>query len=285
MHFVRTPGLQVEEVSDGYLVLMSDRSEVLHLTGDEVDAFDLAGSGCDDVPEQLATSMAALVQLGLVTTDSWSRRKVLQLGGAAAAASVAIIALPSVAAAASGPGGGGGTTTLPTGPQQLLVNPSFDDGTTGWTAPDGFQTFNGNTGRRPAISGGQLHLATGTSGGPSGALTGENDVSQMVSVPPLGAYSQIVAETQVVKGPGPSTFAFKVTFYSNGTNLGFIRTPGSGTTTAPATPTIETLTLLAADFAGFSTITDVEVMVTGTDGLYWGGNYGPIFDYITLTVG
>lgn len=45
--------------------------------------------------------MAGLVELGLVRTDVWSRRRVLQLGGAASAATVAVIALPGIAAAAS----------------------------------------------------------------------------------------------------------------------------------------------------------------------------------------
>lgn len=118
MGFHCTYGLHVEIVDDGYLVLAPARTELLHLTGAESDAFALARSGCNTVPDELTGTMAGLIELGIVETDTWTRRRVLQLGGAAAAAAVAVIALPEVAAAGSPPGGGTSTstttTTLPT---------------------------------------------------------------------------------------------------------------------------------------------------------------------------
>lgn len=181
--------------------------------------------------------MAALVELRLVTTDAWSRRKVHQLGGAAAAASIAIIALPSVAAAASGSGdGGGGTTsTLPNG-GQLLVNPSFDDGTTGWSAPAGFGSSS-----LPTVSSGQLRLTYGF--GPLGSESNtRNNVSQKVTIPSISSATQLVAATQVAGWDGGfgvvGSSAFEVTFYDSADSvLTMLHTPASGQLPVPTTPT------------------------------------------------
>ncbi len=108
MGFAIRRGLHIEEVDPGYLVLDPSGEHVWRLEGDQVEAFELARSGVEEVPEALEQAMAGLITLGIVETNRWSRRRVLQLGGAAAAAGVAVIALPSVAAAAS-PGGGTGT--------------------------------------------------------------------------------------------------------------------------------------------------------------------------------
>lgn len=112
MAFMTIPGLHVETIDTGHLVLVPGRDDVVHLTGHESEAFELARAGTDTVPDHLAEAMAGLVTLGVVVTSDWSRRKVLQLGGAAAAAGIVTIALPSIAAASS-PGGGG---TDPGGP-------------------------------------------------------------------------------------------------------------------------------------------------------------------------
>lgn len=108
---------QVEQVDAGFLVWRPGRHEVVHLTGPEAEAFALARRGSAEVPASLTAAMAGLVTLGVVETDVWSRRRVLQLGGAAAAATVAVVALPGIAAAGSPPDGptttGGSTTTVP----------------------------------------------------------------------------------------------------------------------------------------------------------------------------
>ncbi len=112
MSFTVHDVLYVEEVDEGFLVLdpAVDANRVHELHGPRAEAFALARTGVDDVPDELAPAMAGLVHLGLVRTDTWSRRRILQLGGAATAAAVGIIALPGVAAAASTPG----TTAPPT---------------------------------------------------------------------------------------------------------------------------------------------------------------------------
>jgi len=107
MSFSLNHDLHVETVDTAHLVLVPGRDEVLRLTGLEAEAFALARSGTDTVPDRLAPAMAGLVEAGIVTTDRWSRRTVLRLGGAAAAAGIATIALPGVAAA------GSPTTTTP----------------------------------------------------------------------------------------------------------------------------------------------------------------------------
>ncbi|MBS1847286.1 MAG: hypothetical protein JST73_03325, partial [Actinobacteria bacterium] len=107
--------LKVERVGETLLVLPPRANEVLQLQGLDAEAFELAERGVDVVPGHLAAAMAGLVELGLVQTDAWSRRRVLQLGGAAAAAAVTVVALPSVAAAASGTG-----TTTPPAPRPAI---------------------------------------------------------------------------------------------------------------------------------------------------------------------
>lgn len=101
MAFSLTDGLHVEQVDHGFLVLVPGRDEVVQLNGADAAAFSLASDGIDIVPESMESSMAGLIELGIVRSDTWSRRRVLQLGGAAAAAAVVVVALPTVAAAAS----------------------------------------------------------------------------------------------------------------------------------------------------------------------------------------
>lgn len=111
MSFNISAEVHVEQVDDGYLVLRPGTDDVLHLRGDQAAALFAARSAdTGAIPASLTEAMAGLVELGVVETDEWSRRRVLQLGGVAAAGAIAVIALPSVAAAASGPGP---TTTTP----------------------------------------------------------------------------------------------------------------------------------------------------------------------------
>ncbi len=112
------PDLQIEALDDGYLILRPGHHDVVRLVGDQIEAFDLAREGVADVPDHLQPAMAGLVELGIVRSDTWSRRRVIQLGGAAAAAAATVVALPGVAAAASTPGTsttGNPPTTAPAG--------------------------------------------------------------------------------------------------------------------------------------------------------------------------
>lgn len=114
MRFDARADLHVEALDGDRLVLVPGQDHVLHLQGADAEAFVLAQQGTDVVPERLQAAMAGLVDLGLVRTDAWSRRRVLQLGGAVAAAGVAVVALPTAIAAAS--------TTTPVDPTSGSVS-------------------------------------------------------------------------------------------------------------------------------------------------------------------
>ncbi len=122
MGFTVRHDLTVEELDNGFMVLPSGATHVMHLQGDQAEAFALAQHGADIVPAHLETAMAGLIEAGIVDTNTWSRRRIIQVGGVAAAASIAMVALPSVAAASSTPGG---PTT-----GSVVVHLNMMDGTT-----------------------------------------------------------------------------------------------------------------------------------------------------------
>lgn len=122
MPFTTTPGMHIEEVDGTWLVLIPGRNEVAHLSGAEAQAFGYALRGAGTIPTDLEPAMAALVELGVVTSNSWTRRKVLGLGGSAAAAAISVVALPSVAAASSSLPDTSIPTTEPSGPAGLAVS-------------------------------------------------------------------------------------------------------------------------------------------------------------------
>ncbi len=138
MTFRAIDDLAYEKLDDDYLVVVPGQSHVARLTDDAARAFELALSGTERVPGSLAKAMAGLVEIGIVQTDDWSRRRVIQLGGVATAAAVTLIALPSVAAAASSPPTTGSTTTSST-----LPNPSPPDGLFIDNGPSSVSLWNG----------------------------------------------------------------------------------------------------------------------------------------------
>jgi hypothetical protein len=303
--------VRVEELDGSILVLDPGLLKVYELTGPEAEAFRLARSGTQPVPEHLMPAMAALVHLGVVEAVGWDRRRALLAGGAVVAAGISLLVLPSVAAAASAGGGGAAsepdpptstststttttttttttaptttTTTIPVAPENegVLTNSSFTSGTTGWSAPNGFQTMNATSGNRPAVDSGQLYLSY--SQAPS-------TVSQTVSLPSITSYNQVVANLRIANVNNYSDsqaqvdqYYFSVDFRdSGGILLRTLRTPSSGNQAAPAVATIVSLTLTRASFARFDSIATATVTVSGYDGRGWAGNYGPIIDYITL---
>ena len=113
-------------------MLRPGTDRVLRLTGQWARAFEAVRDGEGLVPATLEGAIAGLIELGIVRSDAWTRRRVLQLGAAGAMGAIAVIGLPSVAAAASS------TTTVSTDPPtpgNLIMNPSFEAGTPGSTAP------------------------------------------------------------------------------------------------------------------------------------------------------
>ncbi len=133
--------VHVEDLVDGYLVLVDGADHVHRLTGAEAEAFALARRGATRVPGHLTRAMAGLVEAGIVESSTWSRRKVLQLGGASAAAGIATLALPGIAAAASpgdptAPPTTASTTTTtppsPSPPRGLYISEFGNDEYPGW---------------------------------------------------------------------------------------------------------------------------------------------------------
>ena len=167
-------GLQVEALGDGYLVLVSGSDRAFHLRDAQAAAFELARSGATEVPDELVAPMAGLVELGIVQTDIWTRRKVLGLGGVAAAAAVAVVALPSIAAAASPPGTSDPDTTQAptTAPPSTTPTPTnqmpFD------VAIPGDYTVNIDAGRAVALTviGGGAGANRASAGGAATEITG-----------------------------------------------------------------------------------------------------------------
>ena len=84
-------GLDVERTDDAILVRDVDAGIVHALTGEEAAAFEWADRGQDPAPAHLQDALAALVELRLVTSDGWNRRRVL-IRAAAVVAGVAAVA-------------------------------------------------------------------------------------------------------------------------------------------------------------------------------------------------
>jgi streptogramin lyase len=119
--------VSVERVGDAWLVLDSRTSQVHRLRGDAASVLEAITSGAA-VPADLDGAVAALLEMGVLTSDArWTRRRALVAGTAAAAAvGVSTLALPSAVAASSAGGptedtsttttSTTTTTTLPEGP-------------------------------------------------------------------------------------------------------------------------------------------------------------------------
>lgn len=101
MAYTLRSGLHIEEVDGAFLIHVRGSNEVVHLTGEQVDAFQHARNSTGPLPEHLTPAMAELVTAGIVETDPLTRRRMLAIGGVGVAASIATFALPSIAAAAS----------------------------------------------------------------------------------------------------------------------------------------------------------------------------------------
>jgi len=101
MKVVVNPQVVVEAVGGGFVVLSTQRTEVVQATGDAAEVLTLALAGAD-VPDRLYDATSELVRLGVLTTPQLtSRRRALRQG---AAVGLAVLALPLATAFASDPG-------------------------------------------------------------------------------------------------------------------------------------------------------------------------------------
>lgn len=168
-------------------------------------------------------------------------------------------------------------------PQQLLTNPNFDDGTTGWTASNGFGTYSYTSSNLIAVLDGVAYFTY-----VSRTLSQSVNVSEIIGE--AGSFSAVVNIRHRQKGDDGTytqvdTYNFEVLFKdSSGTTIASKRTPSSGSSNAPQEFTDVELTLDRSEIAGtFDSINSIEVKVTGLDAGFWNGNHGPMVDYVTLT--
>ena len=176
------------------------------------------------------------------------------------------------------------STYNPLQPTQLLLNPSFDSGTTNWTSNVGFAVYSYTSANKPAVLSSILYFTYVNT-----------TVSQSVSVSDIisgaNTFTAVVNIKHREKGDAATytlidKYAFEVLFKNAaGATIVTKRTPASGQQNAPQYFTDVTLTLNRSEIPGtFDTIASVLVNISGIDTGYWNGNHGPMVDYVTLTV-
>jgi len=168
------------------------------------------------------------------------------------------------------------STYSPFQPTQLLLNSTFDNGTTNWTASGGFAPYSYNSSNQVAVLNGVLYF-TYTS----------RTVSQSVSVSDIisdvNTFTGVLNIKRIENGPNNNdTYSFVLLFKnSTGTT---ISTKTTGTIIAPLNYTDVTLTLNRSEIpTTFNNISSIQVNISGVDAGFWNGNHGPIVDYVTLT--
>jgi hypothetical protein len=167
--------------------------------------------------------------------------------------------------------------------QQLLINPNFDDGTTGWTASGGFGTYSYTSSNQIAVLDGVAYFTY-----VSRTLSQTASVSEIIGE--TGGLSAVLNIRHRQKGDDGSytqvdIYNFEVIFKNSaGATVASKRTPSSGSSNAPQYFTDIELTLSRSEIPEtFDSISSVEVRITGLDAGYWNGNHGPMVDYVTLT--
>jgi hypothetical protein len=176
------------------------------------------------------------------------------------------------------------STYNPLQPTQLLLNPSFDSGTTNWTSNVGFAAYSYTSANKPAVLSSILYFTfvnttVSQSVSVSDIISGANTFTAVVNIKHREK-GDAATYTQIDK------YAFEVLFKNGaGTTIATKRTPASGQQNAPQYFTDVTLTLNRSEIPGtFDTIASVLVNISGIDTGYWNGNHGPMVDYVTLTV-
>jgi hypothetical protein len=102
-----SPGVVVEEVGNGVLVMVPGSQDVVSLSGRAAEVVRSVQSGFSVVDDSLVAELAGL---GVVEVSGISRRGLIKTGAIGAGAGIAVLAMPGVAAASSGPTGDSGST-------------------------------------------------------------------------------------------------------------------------------------------------------------------------------
>ena len=93
------PGVVVEEVGNGLLVMVPGSQDVLSLSGRAAEVVRSVQSGVSVAED---SAVAELAGLGVVEVSGVSRRGLIKAGAIGAGAGIAVLAMPGVAAASSG---------------------------------------------------------------------------------------------------------------------------------------------------------------------------------------
>ncbi len=168
-------------------------------------------------------------------------------------------------------------TPTPLDSTQLLVNPHFDLGTTGWSATGGFGTWSFNSSNQAAVSNGVLYFTY-----VSRTVSQSVNVSSYISS--ADSFEGILNIKREQNGPNNNdTYTFTLLFKNS--SGATVATKTTGSSIAPLDYTDVTLTLNRSEIPStFDTITTVDVQITGVDAGFWNGNHGPWVDYVNLTI-
>ena len=163
------------------------------------------------------------------------------------------------------------------GETQLLINPHFDLGTTGWTASGGFGSWSYTSSNQIAVLNSVLYFTY-----VSRTVSQSVDVSSYISS--SDSFTGVLNIKREENGPNNNdTYNFTILFKNSGGTT--IATKTTGSSIAPLNYTDITLTLNRSEIpTTFDTITTVEVRITGQDLGNWNGNHGPWVDYVNLNV-
>ena len=172
---------------------------------------------------------------------------------------------------------------------QLLTNPDYLSGTTGWTSSRGFATYSFTSGNQPAVV---ASINDNGIVGSDGYLVFSyvsTTVSQTVAIADATILNKLTATLSIVDIPnrevsfGDDQFSFEVLFKDIGNNTLYSkRSPSTGNQNAPDVFRDYILELNRADSPNFNDITSVTVNITSIDVGFWAGQHGVCVDYCTL---
>ena len=160
---------------------------------------------------------------------------------------------------------------------QLLINPHFDLGTTGWSASGGFGSWSFTSSNQIAVLNSVLYFTY-----VSRTVSQSVNVSSYISS--SDSFEGILNIKREQNGPNNNdTYNFTLLFKNSGGST--IATKTTGSSIAPLDYTDIRLTLNRSEIpTTFDTITTVEVQITGQDAGFWNGNHGPWVEYVNLNV-
>jgi hypothetical protein len=168
-------------------------------------------------------------------------------------------------------------------PTQLLLNSSFDEGTSNWTSSRGFTTYSYFSANQPAVSNSILYFSY-----VNATVSQSVSVSEIISN--VNTFTAVINIKHREKGDANTytqydKYSFEVLFKnSSGTIISTKRTPESGQQNAPQNFTDVTLILNRSEISEtFNNISTIQVNISGIDTGFWNGNHGPMVDYVTLT--